>query len=144
MRRLSYLATMLIAALLLLVLVPAAGAQTEGQGVVVVPTTEISTIDILLIEDNYFEPTDALVEPGTTLMWLNHGQEQHTVTADDGQFDSAVLNPGDSFLTTVEGSGTLTYHCTLHPEMTGSIIVGSSAAGDATDDATTTEEVPAA
>ena len=143
MRRLSYLATIAIAALLLVVLGPAAGAQTEGQGVVVVPTTEISTIDILLIEDNYFEPTDALVEPGTTLMWVNHGQEQHTVTADDGQFDSGVLNPGDSFLTTVEGSGTLTYHCTLHPEMTGSITVASPATGDATSDATTTEEVPA-
>jgi plastocyanin len=147
MRRLSYLATIAIAALLLVVLGPAAGAQTEGQGVVVVPTTEISAIDILLIEDNYFEPTDALVEPGTTLMWVNHGQEQHTVTADDGQFDSGVLNPGDSFLTTVEGSGTLTYHCTLHPEMTGSITVGSPAAGDATGDATGdagTEEAPAA
>ena len=144
MRRLSYLATIATAALLLLVLVPAAGAQTEGQGVVVVPTTEISTIDILLIEDNYFEPTDALVERGTTLMWVNHGQEQHTVTADDGQFDSGVLNPGDYFLTTVEGSGTLTYHCTLHPEMTGSITVASPATGDATGDATTTEEVPAA
>ena len=140
MRRLSYLVTIAIAALLLLVLGSAAGAQTEGQGVVVVPTTEISTIDILLIEDNYFEPTDALVEPETTLMWVNHGQEQHTVTADDGQFDSGVLNPGDSFLTTVEGSGTLTYHCTLHPEMMGSITVASPAAGD---DATT-EEVPAA
>src|SRR5215203_4398562 len=133
MRRLSYLATLVTAALLLLVVLgPAAGAQTEGQGVVVVPTTEISTIDILLIEDNYFEPTDALVEPGTTLMWVNHGQEQHTVTADDGQFDSGVLNPGDYFLTTVEGSGKLTYHCTLHPEMTGSITVGSPTTGDAT------------
>ena len=67
-------------------------------------------------------------------MWVNHGQEQHTVTADDGQFDSGVLNPGDTFLTTVEGSGTLTYHCTLHPEMTGSITVALSA----------TEEVPTA
>src|SRR5215210_4197922 len=133
MRRLSYLATLVTAALLL-VPVPAAGAQTEGQGVMVVPTTEISAIDIFLIEDNYFEPTDALVDPGTTLMWVNRGQEQHTVTADDGQFDSGVLNPGDSFLTTVEGSGTLTYHCTLHPEMTGSIIVGSPAAGVATGD----------
>ena len=46
MRRLSYLATIASAALLLLVLVPVAGAQTEGQGVVVVPTTEVSAIDI--------------------------------------------------------------------------------------------------
>jgi plastocyanin len=132
MRWLSYLATTATVALLLIGLVPAAGAQTEGEGVVVVPITEISAIDIFLIEDNYFEPTDALVEPGTTLMWVNRGQEPHTVTADNGQFDSGVLNPGDSFLTTVEGSGTLTYRCTLHPEMTGSITVA------------TTEEVPVA
>jgi len=116
-----------------LLLMPAAGAQTEGQGVVVVPTTEIRAVDVFLIEDDYFEPTDAMVDPGTTLMWINRGQEQHTVTSDDGQFDSGVLNPGDTFLTTVEGSGTLTYHSTLQPEMTGSITVGSPAAeGDAT------------
>jgi plastocyanin len=124
-----------------LLLIPTAGAQTAGQGVVVVPTTEIRTVDVFLIEDEYFEPTDAMVDPGTTLMWINRGQEQHTVTADDGQFDSGVLNPGDSFLTTVEGSGTLTYHCELHPEMTGSITVGSPAAEG---DATATEGTPVA
>jgi len=115
--------------------------------VVVVPTTEISTIDIFLIEANYFEPTDALVEPGTTLLWINRGQEPYTVTADDGQFDSGVLNPGDTFLITVEGSGKLTYHCTLHPEMMGSIIVASPTTGDASGNATgntATEEAPAA
>jgi plastocyanin len=139
MKRLSCLAAIALVASLLLM--PAAGAQTEGQGVVVVPTTELRAVDVFLIEDDYFEPTDAVVDPGTTLMWINRGQEQHTVTADDGQFDSGVLNPGDTFLTTVEGSGTLTYHCTLHPEMTGSITVGSPAAEG---DTSATEEVPVA
>ena len=134
MKRLSCLAAIVLVGSLLLM--PAAGAQTEGQGVVVVPTTEIRAVDVFLIEDDYFEPKDAVVDPGTTLMWINRGQEQHTVTSDDGQFDSGVLEPGDTFLTTVEGSGTLTYHCTLHPEMTGSITVGTSAAeGDATEGA---------
>jgi plastocyanin len=139
MKRLSCLVAIALVASLMLI--PAAGAQTEGQGVVVVPTTEIRAVDVLLIEDDYFEPKDAVVEPGTTLMWINHGQVQHTVTADDGQFDSGVLNPGDSFLATVEGSGTLTYHCTLHPEMTGSITIGSPAAEG---DATATQEAPVA
>ena len=44
-------------------------------------------------------------------------------------------------MTTLEGSGTLTYHCTLHPEMTGSITVGSPAAEG---DATATQEAPVA
>ena len=134
MKRLSCLVAIALVGSLLLM--PAAGAQTEGQGVVVVPTTEIRAVDVFLIEDDYFEPKEAVVDPGTTLMWINRGQEQHTVTSDDGQFDSGVLEPGDTFLTTVEGSGTLTYHCTLHPEMTGSITVGTSAAeGDATEGA---------
>ena len=134
MKRLSCLVAIALVGSLLLM--PAAGAQTEGQGVVVVPTTEIRAVDVFLIEDDYFEPKDAVVDPGTTLMWINRGQEQHTVTSDDGQFDSGVLEPGDTFLTTVEGSGRLTYHCTLHPEMTGSITVGTSAAeGDATEGA---------
>lgn len=139
MKRLSCLVGMALVASLLLI--PAAGAQTEGQGVVVVPTTEIRAVDIFLIEDDYFEPTDAVVDPGTTLMWINRGQEQHTVTADDGQFDSGVLNPGDSFLTTVEGSGMLTYHSTLQPEMKGSITVGSNVSEG---DATATEGAPVA
>src|SRR5918998_265579 len=109
MRRLSYLATIVIVALLL---VPAAWAQTQGQdqdlgldqgqsqGVVATPVPEARSIEI---RDNSFEPANATVAPGTTLMWINYGQEQHTVTADDGQFDSEVLNPGDIFVVTVEG-----------------------------------------
>lgn len=108
-----------------LVLMPTAEAQTDGQGVVVVPTTETQAVDAFSIEDYYFEPTDAVVDLGTTLMWVNSGQEQHA-TIDDGQLDSGVLTPGDSFMTAVKGSGTLTDHCTLHPETTGSITtVGS-------------------
>ena len=138
MKRLSYLAMIAIFALLL---VPTAWAQTQdqdqgqGQGVVVVPVPEARSIDI---RDNRFEPADATVAPGTTLMWINYDQVQHTVTADDGQFDSGVLDPGDIFVVTVEGTGKLTYHCSLHPEMKGSVTVGEG--GEAGE--TTTEEAP--
>ncbi len=106
MKRLSCLAAIALVASLLLM--PSAGAQTEGQGVVVVPTTELRAVDVFLIEDDYFEPTNAVVDPGTTLMWVNRSQEQHTVTADDGQFDSGALDPGDIFVVTVEVSGSPT------------------------------------
>jgi len=138
MRRLLYLPTIAIFALLL---VPVAWAQTQGegqgQGVVAVPVPEARSIEI---RDNYFEPAGATVAPGTTLMWINYGQEQHTVTADDGQFDSGVLNPRDIFVVTVEGAGKLTYHCSLHPEMKGSITVGEGGDGG---EATTKEANPA-
>jgi plastocyanin len=141
MKRLSYLATFAIFAL---VLVPAAWAQTQDQGqsqdqgVVAVPVSEVRSIDI---RDNRFEPVDATVAPGTTLMWINYGQAQHTVTADDGQFDSGVLDPGDIFVVTVEGSGKLTYHCELHPELKGSVTVGEGGeAGEVTTEEAATEE----
>jgi plastocyanin len=154
MKRLSYLTMIAIFALLL---VPTAWAQTQdlegpdqdqgqdqgqGQGVVAVPVPEARSIDI---RDNRFEPTDATVAPGTTLMWINYDQAQHTVTADDGQFDSGVLDPGDIFVVTVEGSGKLTYHCELHTEMKGSVTVGEGGeAGEATTkEAATDEENPA-
>ena len=133
MKRVAYLSAL---ALVLLVLVAqsagAAGRHTAQHTATV------------YIRDFYFSPANIIVEPGTTVTWVNRGRHPHTVTSLDGQFDSGVLNPGDSFLTTVEGSGTLTYHCTLHPEVKGSITVASPAPGDATGDATTTEEVPAA
>ena len=123
MKRLSYLATFAVFALLL---VPTAWAQTQdqegqdqdqgqdqsqGQGVVAVPVPEARSIDI---RDNRFEPADATVAPGTSPRWISYDQAQHTVTADDGQFDSGTLDPGDIFVVTVEGSGKLTYHCELH------------------------------
>ena len=73
------------------------------------------------IRDNYFDPADIVVAPGTTVEWVNEGQNPHKVTADNGLFDSGLLNPGESYQVTFDGSGTVTYHCS--PEMTGSVTV---------------------
>ena len=67
------------------------------------------------------------VEPSTTVTWTNEGNEPHTVTADKGLFDSGVLYPGGSYSVWFGGMGTVTYHCTLHPSMTGGVTVGSGA-----------------
>jgi plastocyanin len=120
MRRLSYLVTLSVIALLMLA--PAAGAQ-QSQGVVAVPVQAAWSVSI---GDNFFDPADAAVEPGSTIMWINRGAVPHTVTADDGSFDSGILNPGDSFTVVFSGQGTLTYHCEIHPGMTGSVTVGGS------------------
>jgi plastocyanin len=93
----------------MLVFVPIAGAQ---QDLGVVPVS---------IQDGYFDPADITVAPGTTVMWTNEGYEPHTVTSDDGQFDSGVLYPGDSYMVTFYGQGMITYHCS--PSMPGSVTV---------------------
>jgi hypothetical protein len=55
--------------------------------------------------------------------WTNAGSRQHTVTADDGSFDSGRLDPGEQFSQTFDQPGTFTYFCGFHPEMQGSVVV---------------------
>ena len=125
--------------LAVLVFVPSAGAQ-QDQAAMEQPTSNVWSVSI---EDFYFEPADAAIEPGDSIVFTNEGAEPHTVTADDGQFDSGVLNPGESFTVGFEGSGTLTYHCQIHPEMVGSVTVsGDSNASEATQPAGETIYVP--
>ena len=125
MRRLSYLVALSFLALLMFV--PTAGAW-QNQGKMGQSAPRVWSVSI---EDFYFEPPDAAVQPGDTIMWINEGAHSHTVTSDDGQFDSGVLNPGDSYKVTFEGRGTITYHCNIHPFMRGSVTVGQSSGGAA-------------
>jgi plastocyanin len=81
------------------------------------------------IHDHTFDPAALNIAPGTTVTWTNNDTEAHTVTADDGLFDSGVLEPGQSYSTWLGGSGTVPYHCEIHPDMKGSVMV-SAASGE--------------
>ena len=122
MKRLLLLVVLSVIALL--VFVSAAGAQDSG--VEAVPVQDARSVGI---GDNFFDPPDAAVEPGSTITWTNNGARPHTVTADDGSFDSGRLNPGDSYTVAFDGQGTVTYHCAIHPEMRGSVTVGVGGGG---------------
>jgi hypothetical protein len=63
------------------------------------------------------------------------------VTADNGSFDSGVLNPGDSYTVAFDGQETVTHHCTMHPEMRGSVAVGGGG-GNAPADQPAIESMP--
>lgn len=125
MRRLSYLVALSILALLMFV--PTAGAW-QNQATMGQPTPRVWSVSI---EDFYFDPPDAAIQPGDTIMWINEGNHPHTVTADDGSFDSGTLQPGQSFSWTFQDPGTVTYHCSIHPFMMGSVSVGQSGSGAA-------------
>jgi plastocyanin len=107
-RRLSYVVALSLLAPLMLV--PIAGAQGNQQAV--------------SIQDFRFDPAQVTIQPGTTVRWTNEGNTPHTVTADDGSFDSGTLQPGDSFTFTFQNPGTVAYHCEIHPQMTASVTVG--------------------
>ena len=123
MRRLSCLVA--LSFLALLVVVPVAGAHPQDM----MGQSTTPKMWKVAIEDFYFEPADAAIQPGDTIMWVNEGNTPHTVTSDDGQFDSEVLNPGESFMFTFPEAGTFSYHCEIHPFMIGSVTVGAAAGG---------------
>jgi plastocyanin len=63
------------------------------------------------------------VKPGTTVTWTNADDIPHTVTSNNGVFRSKVLDSGDKFSFTFAKPGQFGYFCSLHPHMTGTIIV---------------------
>ncbi len=80
-----------------------------------------------VVIDNYaFAPTTITVPVGTTVTWTNNDSDIHSVAADDGDpvmFKSAGLDTDDKYTFTFTKPGTYAYHCTLHPHMTGKIVV---------------------
>jgi plastocyanin len=89
-----------------------AGAQA-------MPTQEIK------IDDFRFVPGTLTIPIGTTGTWINDDGEPHTVTSSDDprRFRSAALDTGDRFSFTFSEAGTYAYFCSVHPHMTGKIIV---------------------
>jgi|GEM_PF-2094928 len=70
-----------------------------------------------------FVPESVTIEPQTTVTWTNMDIAVHSVTSDDGLFDSGSLVHGHSYEYTFNEPGTYAYFSTPHPYMTGEIIV---------------------
>jgi plastocyanin len=70
-----------------------------------------------------FSPASLTVKTGTKVTWTNKDAVTHTVTADQGAFNSGLLSPGNSFSFTFTQAGTYSYHCNIHHSMTATIIV---------------------
>jgi plastocyanin len=98
--------------------------QTPTRTATATPTIGCAVgIRYVIMGDYYYLPTNVTVTVGTTIRWLNEGPSQHTTTSDTNIWDSSVLNPGQTYDHTFNTPGTYPYHCTLHPQMVGSITV---------------------
>lgn len=74
--------------------------------------------------DNFsFAPEAVTVAAGTKVTWVNHDDIPHTVVATGRQFKSHALDTNDDFSFTFDQPGTYEYFCSLHPKMTGKIVV---------------------
>ncbi len=64
------------------------------------------------ISDGAYAPATLTIAQHDAVFWKNDGSAKHTVTADDGSFDSGPLNPGDAFGNVFDVAGTFAYHDT--------------------------------
>jgi plastocyanin len=78
---------------------------------------------------NQFQPTTATVGVGGEVTWTNTDTIPHTVTADDGSFDSGIMMPGDTFTWRFDQAGSVPYRCILHPGMIGAVDVVAASEG---------------
>ena len=82
--------------------------------------------------DNFaFAPQRIVVQAGTTVTWTNADDAPHTVVSTTKLFKSSALDTEDKFSFTFATPGTYEYFCSLHPHMTGTVVVEAAAAGNA-------------
>jgi YVTN family beta-propeller protein len=70
-----------------------------------------------------FSQQTVTVKAGQTISWTNQDSITHTVTADQGKWDSGAIDPGKSYSLTLSLPGRYDYHCSIHPFMKGTVVV---------------------
>jgi len=83
---------------------------------------KLQTLEVKI--DNFsFGPMELTVPVGTTVTWTNRDDIPHTVVSTDKVFKSQVLDTDEKFSFTFSKAGTYPYFCSIHPKMTGKVVV---------------------
>ena len=94
-------------------------SQEEGSSVSIAPGAADPNNDLS------FDPPQINVPTGSIVSWTNADSIQHTVTSDEqGLFDTGPISPGDTFENVFDSAREFGYHCSIHPFMTGVVMVG--------------------
>ena len=71
-----------------------------------------------------YQPNPVTVQAGQSVTWTWDDQgNQHSISADDGSFESCLQGAGSTFTTTFAKAGSYPYHCSIHPQMKGTVTV---------------------
>ncbi|MBI4068518.1 hypothetical protein HY413_03910, partial [Candidatus Kaiserbacteria bacterium] len=108
------------------------GAALAAPVILVLPSVSSAAQVNVSIGDSFFSPKNITINASDTVVWTHVGGAGHTVTADDGSFNSGLLQSGQSFTRTFSTSGTYPYYCIPHGSpggvgMSGTITVLAAA-----------------
>ena len=78
------------------------------------PTRATAATVVVELLDDRFSPTSIRIEPGDSIMWVNHGRSPHDVVEFEGAFASKILQTGDSFTVRFPKIGRVSVYCSLH------------------------------
>jgi plastocyanin len=95
-------------------------------------TASAQTTQNVTIQNFAFSPASLTINVGDTVTWTNMDSVTHTATATDGSFDTGNIASGASGSVTFDTAGTFNYICSIHPNMTGTIIVQEAAGAEPT------------
>jgi plastocyanin len=97
---------------------------SAGSGAVKANAQQAPAKNVEIKIDNFsFAPGTFTVAVGTTVTWINHDDIPHTAVSTDGVFKSKVMDTDEKFSYTFTKAGTYPYFCSVHPKMTGTIVV---------------------
>jgi len=86
---------------------------------------------VVTIDNFTFNPQRITVKAGATVTWTNKDDIPHAVAATGRAFKSKVLDTDNSYSFTFNMPGNYAYFCSLHPHMTGTVVVEGAGSGDA-------------
>lgn len=92
---------------------------TNGTG----GTTSTQGANDVFIQGMSFSPATISVTAGTTVTWTNNDAVTHNVTSSPALFSSGSMSHGATYSFTFANAGTFNYSCTIHPSMTGTVVV---------------------
>lgn len=97
-------------------------------GILLVTAAAMAAGNAVSVEGFAFNPASIQVNVGDSITWTNQDAAPHTVTADGGSFDKPLPASGGTATITFNTAGTFPYHCTIHPNMHGTVVVLAAAA----------------
>jgi plastocyanin len=86
-------------------------------------TVSVPAANTVTIQSSAFTPKTLTISVNSVVKWTNSDGFAHTVTSDNAVWDSGNIPGGGTFSFNFTATGTYNYHCTIHPSMTGTIIV---------------------
>ena len=88
------------------------------------PEPTVTAVPAISVDNFSFSPASAAVAAGATVTWTNHDDVPHKIVSTEQTFKSPVLDTDQAFSFRFERPGTYKYFCSLHPKMTGQVVVG--------------------